>query len=83
MTRKFKTTIAIAALAFMVGGAYAAPAMKMADEAYEPFDPKKKKPGDECTSNDECQKHHACKKTGDKNLCTAPPRPKLPPGVVT
>ena len=83
MKKIFTTTIAITALCFFAGNTFAAPAMKMADEAYEPFDPKKKKPGDECTRNDECQKHHACEKTGDKNLCTAPPRPKLPPGVVT
>lgn len=56
----------------------------MADEGPpEPPDPKKKKPGEECSRDDECQKHHSCKKTGDKGMCTAPPRPKLPPGVVT
>lgn len=56
----------------------------MADEGPpEPPDPKKKKVGEECTSDAECQKHHSCKKTGDKGICTAPPRPKLPPGVVT
>ncbi len=56
----------------------------MADEGpVEPADPKKKRPGEECSSDDQCQKHHSCKKTGDKGICTAPPRPKLPPGVVT
>lgn len=56
----------------------------MADEGPpEPPDPKKKKVGEECTSDAECQKHHSCKKTGDNGKCTAPPRPKLPPGVVT
>ncbi|MFZ5630897.1 MAG: hypothetical protein ACOY5B_17320 [Spirochaetota bacterium] len=56
----------------------------MADEGPpEPPDPKKKKVGEECTSDAECQKHHSCKKSGDKGFCTAPPRPKLPPGVVT
>lgn len=51
-----------------------------------PFDPKKKKAGDECTSSDECQRHHKCEKSGDaaeKGVCVAPPPPKLPPGVVT
>lgn len=52
-------------------------------EAYVPDDPKRKKAGEECKSDDECQKHHSCKKDGDKKVCTAPPRPKLPPGAVT
>lgn len=56
----------------------------MADEGPpEPPDPKKKNAGEACTSDAECQKHHSCKKSGDKGICTAPPRPKLPPGVVT
>ena len=45
MKKIFTTTIAITALCFFAGNTFAAPAMKMADEAYEPFDPKKKKPG--------------------------------------
>lgn len=49
----------------------------------EPPDPKKKKAGEECKASDECQRHHECKKDGDKGICTAPPAPKLPPGVVT
>ncbi len=48
-----------------------------------PFDPKRKKPGEECKSNDECQRHHKCEVKEDKGVCTAPPAPKLPPGVVT
>ena len=52
-------------------------------EAAPVYDPKKKKPGDACKSSDECQKHHTCAKVGDKNVCQAPPRPPLPPGVVT
>ncbi|GAB4437412.1 MAG: hypothetical protein OHK0011_20440 [Turneriella sp.] len=48
-----------------------------------PFDPKRKKPGEECKSNDECQRHHKCEIKDDKAVCTAPPPPKLPPGVVT
>lgn len=56
----------------------------MADEGPpEPPDPKKKRPGEECSSDDQCQKHHSCRKTGNKGICTAPPRPKLPPGAVT
>ncbi len=57
--------------------------MQMGSQAIEPFDPKKKKAGEECKVSDECQKHHECKKDGDKGVCTAPPAPKLPPGVVT
>lgn len=56
----------------------------MADEGPpEPPDPKKKNPGDECKTSDECQRHHTCKKKGEKNVCTAPEPHKLPPGVVT
>ena len=58
--------------------------MKAASEmAPPPDDPRKKKAGEECQSADECQVHHSCTKSGDKNVCTAPPRRKLPPGVVT
>ncbi|EOQ88972.1 hypothetical protein LEP1GSC202_1540 [Leptospira yanagawae serovar Saopaulo str. Sao Paulo = ATCC 700523] len=55
----------------------------MKSEVYLPNDPNKKKVGEECKSSDECQKHHECKSDGEKNVCTEPPRPKLPPGVVT
>lgn len=55
----------------------------MASEIMVPFDPNKKKAGEECKSSEECQKHHECVKTDEKNICTAPPRPKLPPGAVT
>jgi len=48
-----------------------------------PLDPNKKKPGEECKSSDECQKHHTCTKVDGKNVCQRPPRPRLPPGAVT
>lgn len=47
------------------------------------YDPKKKMPGDVCKSSDECQMHHTCVKVGDKQVCQAPPPPRLPPGAVT
>ena len=84
MFRTMRNITLMATLAFVAGNAYAGASMKMADEAEEPApDPKKKKPGQECKASDECQKHHACTKDGEKNVCTAPPRPKLKPGVVT
>ena len=52
-------------------------------EAQMPNDPKKKQAGEACKSNDECQKHHTCAKAGDKSVCQAPPRMRLPPGAVT
>lgn len=73
----------LAGVILAVNGAFADASVKMASEAYEPFDPKKKKPGEECKTSDECQRHHSCSKDGDKNVCVAPPRRKLPPGVVT
>src|SRR5262249_18551636 len=51
--------------------------------AQPPHDPNKKNVGDPCKSSDECQKHHTCAKVGDKNVCQAPPAPRLPPGAVT
>ena len=51
-------------------------------EAYIPNDPKKKMPGDACKSSDECQKHHTCAKVGDKSVCQASLRPRLPSGAV-
>lgn len=48
-----------------------------------PIDPKKKKAGEACKSASECQKHQTCEKDGDKNVCTDPPEPPLPPGAVT
>ena len=48
-----------------------------------PPDPKKKMPGADCKSSDECQNHHTCAKVGDKNVCQAPQRSRLPPGAVT
>ena len=82
--KKMFTLIMLAGFALLAPSAFAGAPMKMASEAIEPApDPKKKKAGDQCTSSDECQKHHTCVKNGDKGICTAPPRPKLPPGVVT
>ena len=53
-------------------------------EAYQPpTDPKKKLPGANCKSSDECQNHHTCAKVGDKSVCQAPPQARLPPGAVT
>jgi hypothetical protein len=83
MQNKSIRIIASMALCLSLGTTYAGAAMDMASEVYEPEDPKKKKAGEDCKSSDECQKHHACTKSGEKNLCIAPPRPKLPPGVVT
>ncbi|MBN8220247.1 MAG: hypothetical protein J0L53_04950 [Spirochaetes bacterium] len=82
MKKKIAVFILIFGMAFVAGNVYAG--AMMADEAPEPAqDPKKKKAGEECKASDECQNHHTCKKTGDKGICTAPERPKLPPGVVT
>lgn len=60
----------------------AAPVAK-SESAPLPPDPKKKMPGDACKSSDECQTHHSCVKVGDKSVCQAPPRNRLPPGAVT
>jgi len=60
------------------------PAAQGLSEAAEPApDPKRRKAGEPCRSSDECQRHHTCAKVGDKNVCQAPPRPRLPPGAVT
>ena len=76
--KQFTTIMSvILCLTFFSNGAYAG-AM-----APEPYDPKKKRPGEECKNSDECQKHHSCHKEGEKGVCVAPPPPKLPPGVVT
>lgn len=48
-----------------------------------PPDPTKKKEGEPCQSAAECQPHHQCNKVGDKQVCQAPPPPRLPPGAVT
>lgn len=76
------------ALVFILGftcatHVHAKASLKMASEAAEIIDPKKKKAGEECKTSDECQRHHACAPAGEKNVCTAPPRPKHKPGVVT
>lgn len=83
MTKKNSLLILIGALALSTGAIYAGATMKQASEMMIPDDPKKKKAGEECKTSDECQNHHSCKKEGEKSVCTAPPRPKLPPGVVT
>lgn len=76
--------VLITCLALIAGSAYAGASMRAADQASEAGpDPKKKKAGEECKSSDECQSHHSCTKTGDKGVCTAPPRQKIPPGAVT
>lgn len=86
MPKLIPTLLLIASIALLGSANYAkqrADAI-VADEAPpEPADPKKKKPGEECKNSDECQRHHSCKDIGEKRLCVAPARPKLPPGVVT
>lgn len=47
-----------------------------------PPDPTRKKAGEACKSDDECQRHHSCVKIGERNVCQAPPS-RLPPGAVT
>jgi hypothetical protein len=74
MKKKLSLLLLIGITTLAVGSSYA---------KQQPPDPNKKRPGEECSRDDECQKHHSCKKTGDKGICTAPPRPKLPPGAVT
>jgi len=82
--KKTKTMLMLAAFFCVASGIYAGARADMAAEMQqEPNDPKKKKPGDECKSADECQRHHSCEKVGDKNVCKAPAPHKLPPGVVT
>lgn len=85
MKKTIITAILCAAFAVLAGPAFAGAQAKMraADEAPEQIDPKKKKAGEECKESDECQKHHQCVKSGEKGVCTAPPRRPLPPGVVT
>jgi len=85
MNKTTTTVILCAALVILSGPAFAGAQAKMkaADEAPEQIDPKKKKAGEECKATDECQKHHQCVKSGEKGVCTAPPRRSLPPGVVT
>lgn len=85
MSKTTTTVILCAALAFMAGPAFAGAQAKMkaADEAPEQTDPNKKKAGEECKESGECQRHHQCVKSGEKGVCTAPPRRQLPPGVVT
>lgn len=77
MKKKLSLLLLIGITTLAVGSSYAK------QRPVEPPDPNKKRPGEECSRDDECQKHHSCKKTGDKGICTAPPRPKLPPGAVT
>lgn len=87
MKLKIANGILFSCLVLIAGSTHAGAKMRAADMASEmpepPLDPKKKKPGEECKTSDECQRHHSCKKDGDKGVCTAPPRHKIPPGAVT
>lgn len=87
MKKKFAQGILFALVILVAGSTHAGAKMRAADMASEmpeaPPDPKKKKAGEECKTSDECQRHHSCKKDGDKGVCTAPPRHKIPPGAVT
>lgn len=84
MKNLIASILVLACLGIFTGNIFAGATMKTASEvAPPPDDPKKKKAGEECKASDECQNHHSCVKNGDKGICTAPPRPKLPPGVVT
>ncbi|MFZ5630898.1 MAG: hypothetical protein ACOY5B_17325 [Spirochaetota bacterium] len=75
--KKLRMVLLLAAATLLSAAAHAAEAIE------PPLDPKRKRPGEECKSNDECQRHHKCEVKEDKGVCTAPPPPKLPPGVVT
>jgi hypothetical protein len=78
MKNKFTKIILIAGLCTLAGGIYAGVSI-MADQAMEPApDPKKKQAGAQCKSSDECQRHHACSKVGEKSVCVAPVRPNIP-----
>ena len=83
MKKNLMTLIFTTAFALVTFSVYTAVPADMAKEVYIPFDPNKKKVGEECKSSDECQKHHECTNNGEKNVCTAPPPPQLPPGAVT
>lgn len=84
MSQKISKIFILTAFTILVASVFANPNAKIAsDEMLTPFDPNKKKAGEECKVSDECQKHHACTKNGEKNICTAPPRPVLPPNTVT
>lgn len=86
MRKLYTAILLISSLTLIAGTIHAKQraAEAMGDEAPpEPPDPKKKKAGEECVSSDECQRHHGCKKKGEKSVCTAPEPHKLPPGVVT
>lgn len=83
MIRHLTKILFVAAITWVSVPVFAGAEAKMKSEASVPYDPNKKKPGEECKSSDECQNHHECKSDGEKNVCTAPPPRKLPPGVVT
>jgi hypothetical protein len=81
MKNKLAGIVIIACLALVSGSVYAGPTMKgTPPSAVEPTpDPNKKKAGEECKSSDECQRHYACVKAGEKRVCTALPQPVMPP----
>ncbi|TGM52224.1 hypothetical protein [Leptospira vanthielii] len=83
MKKVFLILILMTTLALVTCNVYTAVPADMAKEVHWPFDPKKKKVGEECKTSDECQKHHSCASDGEKNVCTEPPKQKLPPGAVT
>ncbi|MCZ8155693.1 MAG: hypothetical protein O9264_06220 [Leptospira sp.] len=84
MRQKISLIMMITAFALLANSLAGSPSAKTSSEMMPtPFDPNKKKVGEECKVSDECQKHHACTKSGDKNICTAPPRQILPPNTVT
>ncbi|MCW7469580.1 hypothetical protein [Leptospira kanakyensis] len=83
MIQNLTKILIIATITLVSIPVFAGAEAKMRSEVYIPIDPNKKKVGEECKSSDECQKHHECTNNGEKNVCTAPPPPKLPPGAVT
>jgi hypothetical protein len=86
MLRSLKAAVLFSGALFIgasLGAGLAVPSARAGATAQPPHDPNKKNAGEPCKSSDECQKHHSCAKVGDKNICQAPPPPRLPPGAVT
>ena len=77
------TSHAAPTLTDTVAGISGPSALEVKEGPPPPDDPNKKKAGEDCKDSSECQKHHSCAKDGDKSVCTAPPRRRLPPGAVT